>query len=149
MAAGNVEVPVVGVQHGRYIATNLVEPRCEAPVEHLEDKRIAVEGRRDPVVGEAGGVPWFRNAEGGVASTGGGCKGGGGYRGASTGQWTAIEDHASREEKDDEEGFYDDTKGRWLRIQVTIVRKRLKEGGSGSPSHVEKVEVGDGEGRKT
>ncbi len=55
----------------------------------------------------------------------GGCEGGGGDRGVSTGyrQWTAVDDHASREERDDDEGFYEDAKGRRLRIQVTIVRK--------------------------
>ena len=78
MAAGNVDGPVVDEQYGRGGASNLVDPICEAPVEHLEDKRKAVEGRGDPVIGEAGGVPWFKKAEGGVASVRSGCEGGGG-----------------------------------------------------------------------
>ena len=71
-----------------------------------------------------------------MASVGGGCEGGGGGgdRGVSTGyggQWAAVEDDASREERDDDEGFYDNTQGRSLCIQVTIIRKWLNERGSG------------------
>lgn len=135
MAASNVDGPVINKQYCRDGTSNLIHPICEAPVEYLEEKRKAVEGRRDPIVGEAGGVTWFKEAEGGVASVGGGCEGGGGERGINTGcggQWSAIEDHASREERDNDQGFYDDTEGRSPRIQVTIVSKWLNEGGSGS-----------------
>ena len=136
MTACNVDSPVVDKQCGRDGTSNLVDPICEAPVENLEEKREAIEGSRNPVAGETGGVSWLEEAEGGVAGVGGRGDGGGGesLRGVSTidrtGHRTAIEDYASREERDDNKRFYDDAKHRRLCIQLTIVRKRLDEGGS-------------------
>jgi hypothetical protein len=66
-----------------------------------------------------------------VAGVGGGYDGGGDGRGMNAGyrgQWTAVEDHADCEERDDDEGLNDEAKDRCLRIHVTIVRKRLNEG---------------------
>ena len=133
MTAGNVDRPVVDEQCGRDGASNLVHPICKTPVEHLKDKREAVEGGGDPVVGKAGGVPGLEEAERRVASMGGGCDGGGEEKGVSTrysGQGTAVEDYTSREERDDNKGFYYEAKDRCLRIQITIIRKRLNEGRS-------------------
>lgn len=136
MAACNVDSPVVDKQCGGDGTSNLVDPICEPPVENLQEKREAVEGGRYPVIGEAGGVSRLEEAEGGVAGVGGRCdsRGGESLRGVSTvrrtGQRTAIEDYASRKQRDDNEGFYDDAKDRRLCIQVTIVRKRLNEGGN-------------------
>jgi hypothetical protein len=43
MTAGNIDGPIVNEQCSRDRASNLVDPICEAPVQHLEEKREAVE----------------------------------------------------------------------------------------------------------
>ena len=132
MATGNVDRPVVDEQCGRDGTSNLVHPICESPVEYLDEKREAVKGGGDPVAGKAGGIPWLEEPERRVASVGGRYDGGG-ERGVSagySGQWTAVADHTSREERDDDEGFYYEAKDRGLRIQITIIRKRLDVGRS-------------------
>ena len=126
MATGDISRPVIDEQRIRDGTCNLIDPICEAPVENLDQKRESVEGGGDPVISEAGGVRGLDGAEGGVmgcASVGGECSDGGGY----SRQRTAVEDHTSRKERDDNEGFYDDGKNRRL---CTIVSERLKEGGS-------------------